>query len=344
MRSGYIGIDTAFAKGKPLPISICAWRSDRLVPERLRALSYGPPRGSGNALILDDALVWTFADATAEYLLRACRDLQIRPERIAIDSPSRPRRADLKRRTSEAELSRRGISCFATPSEAEFNEIRRKVALHLRTGPENRIPHGNQLWMLVGFALFERLSEIAECLEVYPQATARVIGSGQVHKSQAEGLKAQLEQVAARTGWPSGDGEDPSLREIAWGPDHDCLDAYLSAWVAALPRIERIALGEPPDDVIWVPRVSTDSAARGAIQPALLPLESPDQRTATEPRPERPSAGHREEFRCPACGDFTFARWPWGWDGHAGYRCEGISGSDVEERKREFKLRFGRLF
>ena len=31
------------------------------------------------------------------------------------------------------------------------------------------------------------------------------------------------------------------------------MDAYLSAWVASLPRDACEALGEAPDDVIWRP-------------------------------------------------------------------------------------------
>ena len=34
------------------------------------------------------------------------------------------------------------------------------------------------------------------------------------------------------------------------------LDAYLSAWVASLDQPERMPYGDPPGDVIWVPRVA----------------------------------------------------------------------------------------
>jgi hypothetical protein len=52
----------------------------------------------------------------------------------------------------------------------------------------------------------------------------------------------------------------------------------------------------------------------------------------------------RRRVSCPGCGEFIFARWPDGWDGHAGWRCAGLASHTVEERKREFKERFGFLF
>jgi hypothetical protein len=107
--------------------------------------------------------------------------------------------------------------------------------------------------MLVGFALFERLRREWECLEVFPQATAFVLGANSTHKSKVGGVTAQLGAVARLTGWP-----DPpharSLRGVVHGPAHDGLDAYLSAWVAALRTKQRTALGVPPTDVIWVPK------------------------------------------------------------------------------------------
>jgi hypothetical protein len=43
-------------------------------------------------------------------------------------------------------------------------------------------------------------------------------------------------------------------------PLHNALDAYVSAWVAALDPHERSAFGSPPDDVIWVLRVPTSES------------------------------------------------------------------------------------
>ena len=74
-----------------------------------------------------------------------------------------------------------------------------------------------------------------------------------VHKSTATGLSAQLKALARRTGWPEVTVIS-ALRQICYGSLHDCLDAYSAAWVASLDDTEREPLGEPPDDVIWVPK------------------------------------------------------------------------------------------
>jgi hypothetical protein len=134
--------------------------------------------------------------------------------------------------------------------------IRRKVHEHLAAGgAEARLPHANQLWMLVGFALFHRLRLTWECLEVFPQATAVVLGASAVHKSAPQGLTAQVTAVSRSTGWPASDESVRNpFRGFVWGPGHDGLDAYMSAWVAALEPTEREALGAPPNDAIWVPK------------------------------------------------------------------------------------------
>jgi hypothetical protein len=115
------------------------------------------------------------------------------------------------------------------------------------------MPHANQLWMLVGFELFRQLREIWDCLEVFPQATVARINASSKHKSKREGLRTQLRAVAQLTGWPQPPAP-AGLFNLGYGSLHDKLDAYLSAWVAALQESERVPIGEPPSDVIWVPR------------------------------------------------------------------------------------------
>ena len=123
---------------------------------------------------------------------------------------------------------------------------------HLSEGkPLNRLPHANQMWMLVGFALFRELGRY-DCLEVFPQATVKRICPDAAYKGKKEGLLAQSKAVSAITGWPA------SLKEldaIAYGLRHDKLDAYLCAWIASLNDIDREPLGDLPFDVIWVPRL-----------------------------------------------------------------------------------------
>lgn len=250
----FVGIDLAFAKRKRLPVALCAWEAGRLVPRRIAEREAPePPRGAGNVAALEPSSVRRFADETATYLRRLEAHFKVSIRRVAIDAPSDPRPEAIGRRRAEAALDARRISCFTTPSSAEFMAIMEKARKHLRTGgAEARLPHANQLWMLVGFALFERLRRDWECLEVFPQATAFVLGAGAIHKSKPGGVEAQLTAAARHTGWPTS-FSNTVFRGVVHGPAHDGLDAYLAAWVAALRPADRIALGSSPNDVIWVP-------------------------------------------------------------------------------------------
>jgi hypothetical protein len=166
----YVGIDVAIAKRKRLPISICHWVDGKCVPLPLRRLGTQPPAGRGYAAVLDKNAIGEFVDETAFYLEKVCERLGVYIHRIGIDAPSAPRPPLISRREAECAMDREGISCFATPSGEDFVGILEKVRRHLSTGgAESRIPHANQLWMLVGFQLFERLAQIAPCLEVYPR-------------------------------------------------------------------------------------------------------------------------------------------------------------------------------
>jgi hypothetical protein len=338
MQPAFAGIDVAFAKGKRLPVVVCTWRGNRLVPEGLRSLPFEPPAGLGNAQSCISTAVETFAGAAVEYLMRVQSVLQLRIVRIGIDAPSAPRLDAIPRRLAEAALDAAGISCFTTPSAAEFSSIRRKVERHLASGGyENNLPHANQLWMQVGFALFRRLSVISECLEVYPQATVQKLGAGALHKLAAGGLDAQLAAVAACTGWPGNVAGEPGLREIAWGSAHDQLDAYLAAWVAALDETGRVAFGAPPCDVIWVPRIVREIASKPPAHTAAR--ESLQRAVASRHRSHRTGRPRQ----CPAC-PALFKDFPLGWDAHAAHQCSGLTAHDPESKKREYKERFGYLF
>lgn len=256
MEHAFAGIDVAFAKNKRLPVVVCALRHAKLEPLPLRSAKAKPPAGKGNARILDEEGVNRFADETAAYLRSVESEFEICIRRVAIDAPSAPRSPGATRRQCEVGLDRQRISCITTPSVVEFEAIRKKATSHLASGgAESRIPSANQLWMLVGFALFERLRREWECLEVFPQAIAAVLDAHHVHKSRRDGLLAQLRAVAIRTRWPVM-AEVASLVRIAYGSYHDRLDAYLSAWVASLDDSDRVPIGCPPDDVIWVPHLS----------------------------------------------------------------------------------------
>lgn len=255
MTDAFVGIDVAFAKGKRLPVVVCTRKDRGLVPFELRNLrELRPPVGRGNRIALEHYAVHSFAVATHEYLRGVERHYAIRIKRVAIDAPSCYKRDDAHRRAAELAMDERRVSCFATPSRQEFEKIKAKAKKHLNDGgPENRLPHANQLWMLVGFALFDELSKHYDCIEVFPQAIVDALQARSLHKSKRQGVTSQLSAVARHSGWPLND-DQIGLRQIAFGSRHDKLDAYLSAWVASLSEEDTIACGEAPSDVIWIPK------------------------------------------------------------------------------------------
>lgn len=180
VNNAFVGIDLAFAKRKRLPVCLCVWNKERLIPMPLAARDApAPPRGYGNVASVDPAAVAAFADETALYLCLLEKHFSVSIRRVAIDAPSDPRPDCMPRRLAETALDRQHISCFTTPSGTEFEKIRIKVHDHLKTGGlESRLPHANQLWMLAGFALFKRLRMDWECLEVYPTSHHADLGSG----------------------------------------------------------------------------------------------------------------------------------------------------------------------
>src|SRR5271157_932527 len=158
MQAAYAGIDVAFAKNKRLPVVVCTLRDTRLEPLPLRRASTKAPVGRGNVHILDDGAVNRFADEAAAYLRSIELEFEVSIQRVAIDDPSDPKIAGATRRLCEFTLDQRGIRYIATPSVSEFDAIRQKATSHLASGgAESRISAANQLWMLVGFKLFERL-------------------------------------------------------------------------------------------------------------------------------------------------------------------------------------------
>ena len=339
MRSAYIGVDVAIAKGKHLPVVVCVSEDNRIVPQRLRNLDLAPPRGAGNLAVLDPAWCQEFAFEARRYILRVCERLQLIPRRIGIDAPSSPRAASARRRSAEIALDYAGISCFATPSAGDFELVREKVRQHLVSGgSEARCPHSNQLWMLAGFSIFQALAEVAECLEVFPQATIRIAGSGEIHKSQPGAVARQLAAASTYTGWPNGSPGDPVLNEIGWGTMHDQLDAYLSSWVASLSEGQRTAFGHPPDDAIWIPKLQRPDL-QGVPVFSVAPVRA--DRFMRNVEPTIPAASG---VICPGCGQYRFRRWPWGWDGHAAYKCTGLVASTPEGRKAEFRRKFAEHF
>jgi hypothetical protein len=251
----YVGIDVAFAKRKRLPICACTTTGNDIDVLPMRSTFKKPPSGRGNRAALEESQRAEFAEAVLHWLRDLENHLGVRIRRIAIDAPKNF--AVSGRRRAECAMDQRGISCFATPTQAEFNKIVTKAKTHLENGgSETDIPHANQLWMLVGFALFRELETAYDCIEVFPQATVREIGCDGDHKSTTRGVGDQIKRYAEVTGQRVSDVER-SLEDVGYGSKHDRFDALLSAWVASLPETLRVPLGARPDDVIWIPDLAS---------------------------------------------------------------------------------------
>jgi hypothetical protein len=310
--NAYVGIDVACAKGKRLPIVICTRCSDGLRVLPLKEFVHQPPRGEGNAQAIQTGFLQRFADETAEYLKAIENAFSVTIRRIALDAPSAPKTAGYAERECERALRTFGVSYISTPSGDEFEAIRRKVEQHLAAGgSEAHIPHANQLWMLVGFALFGRLRDTWECMEVFPQATAHAMGAARIHKSKPGGVQCQLD-AAARYTRSSGKMTVSELSAACFGEPHDRSDAYLSAWIASLDEHEREPVGPAGPNAIWIPKLSackqfaTDANIGDlpSFLPSLEPRQISDQRSSTAwpeavsimPRPQ-PALGAKQGSR-----------------------------------------------
>jgi predicted nuclease with RNAse H fold len=241
----YCGIDVAFAKRKWLPVAACTSQGSTLGALPLRG-SGQAPRGLGNRAALDPNLVAGFAQATFDYLRRIERTYNVSIKRVAIDAP-RYYAPEGQRRLAEMAMDRAGISCFATPSLAQFELIGKKAEAHLSAGgAESRLPHANQLWMLVGFEIFRVLESHFDCIEVFPQAAFRALDPAIAHKSGANGLARQIELLSLVTGLSI-----ESIDHSSDGARHDRVDALLGAWIASLGAESLAIHGDGRRDTIW---------------------------------------------------------------------------------------------
>src|ERR1700722_15714428 len=199
----FVGIDVAFAKQKRLPICFCIWEDLKLVPICLSgALAATVPRGSGNRGALSATIVEQFACDVSRFFREFEKQQAFTIRRIAIDAPSAVRDNEKECRSAEAALRLRGISFIKTPTQGELGKACTEALSHLEAGgKESRIPYANQLWMLVGFALFKQLRKDWDCLEVYPQAAMHILGAATIPKKKPEGLRNQLRAVLQQTHW-----------------------------------------------------------------------------------------------------------------------------------------------
>ncbi len=258
IRDVFVGIDVAFAKSKRLPISVCVMQGTELKPILLRTGFDKPPAGAGNRLALQLDVRQAFADAVGHWLQKLENDMRLKIQRIAIDAPSDYCTHGLTRRLCEQALDSSGISCFATPTKDQFEAKIRVSHSHLMAGgKEANMPNANQIWMLVGFELFSRLSHAGfTCIETYPQAIVRALNAHSSHKSTEDGFTGQLKRAALATGYSSSSALQSDLDLMGFGSRHDKLDAFLSAWVASLPPDQEKVFGSRPNDAIVVPNIA----------------------------------------------------------------------------------------
>ena len=347
----YIGIDVSCAKKKRCPISICVKENGRLIPLLLGQNKNQPPLGFGNAATLIEENNIAYADAIKSYIVEVCKEHNLTPGRIAIDAPLIPKENNLKRRIAEQELDSRKISCYATPSQREFESIINRGKAHLDKGEVvSRLPHSMQIFMLAGFAIYQALKSVANCIEVFPHATAKILGTTSKHKTKENQAYVQLIAMSKYTGWPSSEDEWRKVKDICSGDPHDKVDAYGAAWVASLDEAQRLVLGDPSvNDAISLPRLellNTFDIAHLKIG-NIANTEKQTGEPVYEPQSE-PIKKHRSNSNnvinhskvCPACGQHTFKRWPLGWDAHAAHKCTGVLGNNPVNRKQEFKVKF----
>ena len=254
----YVGIDVACGRNKPLPICVGVREQGRFVPLPLLDLPFKPPRGRGNLATLVAAENEAYAAEVREYIEQVCQFYALQPAVIALDSPLQPRADTLDFRLAERALLDAGIRCYKTPSASEFSRIVEKgQPLVAAGGPATKVPHPMQLFMLAGFAIAKALRDVAEVIEVFPQATIRTLWPDAPHKSGEGQPLLQLARIAQLSGWPADDDDREILTRISAGRLHDKVDAYSAAWVASLPESQREVYGSVADeDAIWVPRVS----------------------------------------------------------------------------------------
>jgi hypothetical protein len=307
--------------------------------------------GFGNAGTLIEENNFAYAAAIKNYIVDVCEEHNLTPARIAIDAPLIPKKNGLKRRLAERAFDSRKINCYATPSKEEFESISEIGKTHLNGGGEvSRLPHSNQIFMLAGFAIYQALKNVAECIEIFPHATVKLLGVAGKHKTKENQAYVQLHAMSKYTGWPSSKDEWNKVKNICSGDLHDKVDAYGAAWVASLDVEQRLALGETSqNDAIILPRLeqlNTFDVAPLKINNAAKSEKLNDE-PVSEPKREPAEATkstHREvkDFGkvCPECGLHNFKRWPWGWDAHAAHKCVGLMGKDPEARKQKFKVNF----
>lgn len=335
-KAAFIGIDVSCSKTKRIPIVIATKENGRLIPLPLMRAPLQAPKGPGNAGIVVPKLAEEFAGQVRDYVNHACEYFGVTAKMIALDAPLEPRVEQITYRLAEKSLASKGISSFKTPSASEFEQICEKASQHLASGGAlMNIPHSMQLWMLAGFEIAKVLKPAAPIIEVFPQAIFRRLLPNTSHKSKSGVAAEQLQALAAQTGWPVSSSDLVKFSNICSGAMHDKVDAYSAAWVSSLSANERESYGDD-SDAIWVPKPEILKP----VSPTLLKSHITNKINQQVGAAKAQASEEPHRKICPACKDFVFKRWPFGWDAHAAYRCAGLPKREPKVRKAIFKLEY----
>lgn len=221
------GIDVVSAKGKSLPITICKKENNRLEPLPLQKHPTRPPKGFFNVAILHNNLDSLYLKTVRKYIEIIGDGDPLRPVCIEIDSPLHSRDSCLHRRAAEQTLDKAGMTCFKTPPTSEFDAVIQKEFHHFEKGNLVKyLPHTMQRWMLAGFAVAEELSQ---CIEVYPQATARALEVTNRHKSKGRQADKQLMAISRHSCRPQKKQEWGQIKHICSGAIHNKVSACRAA-------------------------------------------------------------------------------------------------------------------
>lgn len=188
-------------------------------------------------------------------------------------------------------------------------------------------------------------------LECYPAETYGHLGLSRSFGKRARGGRSSQSRTILSWCGRNGIGLQADLTaniEDGFGDSETGEDAF-DAFIGLLGLIEAVCDSSrcvaPQDPSVrdiegWT--LGTDPAGTGRAPVART--RRSHSKTTTEFRfatatAQTPAIEGRERL-CPACKQKRFARWPWGWDGHAAHNCTGITGDTPEERKRAYRERY----
>lgn len=192
-------------------------------------------------------------------------------------------------------------------------------------------------------------------IEVYPAATLVVHGFRSTGYKKPEQVDERMEILSQLQGVLELPADTARMKDNA-----DVLDAVVCLLAAkdfldghAMRPVDReLAVRE---GWIWVaplesgperpePKRAVDGPPRLAVARDAPPSQATQEEVVTNVDGLTAGDVIGKRVLCPACRKTIFKSWPGGWDAHVGSKCPGVSGTNEEARKADFKYRFSRLF